>query len=237
MLESSEIIRNEFSMCENPLDVLKCRTCPEKVIENEVSVPTVVVIWCSRNECSQCELLRSLRPYHPLWGVSLRIADVVASWWNFQCGLRHVREYLNKLSTPLKAFIRAILINLTRGRAVRRARAAHEPPEVHRGVASSLRTKTCWVWGFQFKCSVDLFPTTAGGGSRKFAREDPYGYVWILPSELGTWAQIQDFLVVLGIVSREARENLHIFRNICTTFSQIWCDLRGFNRAKREKNL
>ena len=36
--------------------------------------------------------------------------------------------------------------------------------------------------------------------------------------ELGTLAQIQDFLVVLGIVSREARENLHIFRNICTTF-------------------
>ena len=102
--------------------------------------------WWSRNECSQCELLRSLTPYHPLWGVSLRIADVVASWWNFQCGLRHVREYLNsrfKLSTPLKAFIRAILINLTRGRAVRRARAAHEPPEVRRGVASSLRTKTC----------------------------------------------------------------------------------------------
>ena len=61
-------------------------------------------------------------------------------------GLRHVREYLNsrfKLSTPFKAFIRAILINLTRGRAVRRARAAHEPPEVRRGVASSLRTKTC----------------------------------------------------------------------------------------------
>ena len=29
---------------------------------------------------------------------------------------------------------------------------------------------------------------------------------------------------------------MHIFRNICTTFSQIWCDLRGFNRAKREKN-
>ena len=44
MSESSEIIRNEFSMCENPLDVLKCQTCPEKVIENEVSVPTVVVI-------------------------------------------------------------------------------------------------------------------------------------------------------------------------------------------------
>ena len=79
---------------------------------------------------------------------------------------------------------------------------------------------------------LPLFP---GGSSRKFAREDPYGYVWILPSELGTWALIQDFLVVLGIVSREARENLHIFRNICTTFSQIWCDLRGFNRAKREK--
>ena len=38
-------------------------------------------------------------------------------------------------------------------------------------------------------------------------------------------------------VSHEARENLHIFRNICTTFSQIWCDLKGFNRAKREKNL
>ena len=146
MSESSEIIRNEFSRCENPLDVLKCQTCPEKVIENEVSVPTVVVIRWSRNECSQCEFLRSLRPYHPLWGVSLRIDDVVTSWRNFQCGLRHVREYLNsrfKLSTPLKAFIRAILINLTRGRAVRRARAAHEPPEVRRGVASSLRTKTC----------------------------------------------------------------------------------------------
>ena len=146
MSESSEIIRNEFSMCENPLDVLKCQTCPEKVIENEVSDPTVVVIRWSRNECSQCEFLRSLRPYHPLWGVSLRIADVVASCRNFQCGLRHVREYLNsrfKLSAPLKAFIRPILINLTRGRAVRRARAAHEPPEVPRGVATSLRTKTC----------------------------------------------------------------------------------------------
>ena len=145
MSESSEIIRNEFSMCENPLDVLICQTCPEKVIENEVSVPTVVVIRCSRNEFSQCEFLRSLRPCHPLGGVLLRIADVVASCRNFQCGLRHVREYLNsrfKLSTPFKAFIRAILINLTRGRAVRRARAAHEPPEVHRGVATSLRTKT-----------------------------------------------------------------------------------------------
>ena len=42
MLESSEIIRNEFSMCENPLDVLICQTCPEKVIENEVSISTVV---------------------------------------------------------------------------------------------------------------------------------------------------------------------------------------------------
>ena len=133
-------------MCENPLDVLICQTCPEKVIENGVAVPTVVVIRCSRNEFSQCEFLRSLRPYHPLWGVSLRIADVEASCRNFQCGLRHVRKYFNsrfKLSTPLKAFIRAILINLTRGRAVRRARAAHEPPEVRRGVASSLRTKTC----------------------------------------------------------------------------------------------
>ena len=87
MSESSEIIRNEFSMCENPLDVLICQTCPEKEIENEVSVPTVVVIpWCSRNEFSQCEFLRSLRPYHPLGGVSLRIADVVASCRNFQCG-------------------------------------------------------------------------------------------------------------------------------------------------------
>ena len=35
MSESSEIIRNEFSMCENPLDVLICQTCPEKVIEKE----------------------------------------------------------------------------------------------------------------------------------------------------------------------------------------------------------
>ena len=71
-------------MCENPLDVLKCRTCPEKVIENEVSLPTVVVIRCSRNEFSQCEFLRSLSlPYHPLGGVSLRIADVVASCRNF----------------------------------------------------------------------------------------------------------------------------------------------------------
>ena len=146
MSESSEIIRNEFSMCENPLDVLICQTYPEKVIENEVSVPTVVVIRCSRNEFSQCEFLRSLRPYHPLWGVSLRIADVAASWRNFQCGLRHVREYLNsrfKLSTPLKAFIQAIRCTKTRGRAERRARVANEPPEVPRGVASSLRTKTC----------------------------------------------------------------------------------------------
>ena len=144
MSESSEIIRNEFSMCENPLDVLICQTCPEKVIENEVSVPTVVVIRCSRNEFSQCEFLRSLRPYHPLGGVSLRIADVVASCRNFQCGLRHVREYLNslfKLSTPLKAFIQAIRCTKTRGRAERRARAAHEPPEVPRGVATSLRNK------------------------------------------------------------------------------------------------
>ena len=36
MSDSSEIIRNEFSRCENPLDVLKCQTCPEKVVENEV---------------------------------------------------------------------------------------------------------------------------------------------------------------------------------------------------------
>ena len=99
------------------------------------------------------------------------------------------------------------------------------------------RHQDFWVWGFQFKCPVDLFLTTAGGGSRKFAREDPYGYVWILPSELGTWAQTQYFLVVLGIVSREARENLHIFRNICTTLSQIWCDLRGFHRAKARKKF
>ena len=132
MSESSEIIRNEFSMCENPLDVLICQTFPKKEIENEVSVPIVVVIRCSRNEFSRCEFLRSLRPYHPLGGVSLRIADVVASCRNFQCGLRHVREYLNsrfKLSTPPKAFIRATLLTLTRGRAVRRARAVHEPPE------------------------------------------------------------------------------------------------------------
>ena len=137
MSESSEIIRNEFSMCENPLDVLIC------------------------NEFSQCEFLRSLRPYHPLGGVSLRIADVVASCRNFQCGLRHVREYLNslfKLSTPLKAFIRATLFTLTRGRAVRRARAAHEPPEVRRGVASSLRTKTCPFWP-QSTASVECFWT------------------------------------------------------------------------------
>ena len=60
MSESFEIIRNEFSVCENLLDVLTCLTCLEKVIENEVSVPTVVVIWCSHNECSQCEFLRSL---------------------------------------------------------------------------------------------------------------------------------------------------------------------------------
>ena len=57
-----------------------------------------------------------------------------------------MRAYLNSrfnLSTPLKAFIQAIRCTKTRGRAVRRARAAHEPPEVRRGVASSLRTKTC----------------------------------------------------------------------------------------------
>ena len=35
-------------------------------------------------------------------------------------------------------------------------------------------------------------------------------------------------------IARSARK-FAIFRNICTTFSQIWCDLRGFNRAKREK--
>ena len=87
MSESSEIIRSEFSRCENPLDVLKCQTCPKKVIKNELSVPTVVVIRWSRNECSQCEFLGSLRPYHPLWGVSLRIADVLASCRNFHCGL------------------------------------------------------------------------------------------------------------------------------------------------------
>ena len=35
-------------------------------------------------------------------------------------------------------------------------------------------------------------------------------------------------------IAQSARK-FAIFRNICTTFSQIWCDLRGFNRAKREK--
>ena len=134
------ILEKSYQMHSTSVGVLRPRKS-----KNEVSVPTVVVIRCSRNECSQCEFLRTLGPYHPLSGVSLRIADVAASCRNFQCGLRHVREYLNslfKLSTPLKAFIRAILINLTRGRAGRRARAAHEPPEVPRGVATSLRTKT-----------------------------------------------------------------------------------------------
>ena len=41
MSESFEIIRNEFSMCENPLDVLACQTCPEKAVKNEASVPTI----------------------------------------------------------------------------------------------------------------------------------------------------------------------------------------------------
>ena len=44
MSESSEIIRNEFPMCQNHFGVLKFLTCPGKVIEKEVSVPTVVYI-------------------------------------------------------------------------------------------------------------------------------------------------------------------------------------------------
>ena len=56
--------------------------------------------------------------------------------------LEHLKSRF-KLSAPLKTLIQAILFTLTRGRAERRARSAHEPPEVPRGVALSLRTKTC----------------------------------------------------------------------------------------------
>ena len=35
MSESSEIIRNEFPMCQNHFGVLKCLTCPGKVIEKD----------------------------------------------------------------------------------------------------------------------------------------------------------------------------------------------------------